>query len=295
MPTARCSRSSPVTKFFSKPTRTRFRTSSARALARSAMPPRTAAIPSCRIGACRSGSTTIPTNLRGGRERHWKPHAEAGPDPKIRRAGRRRGRRCSESARGLDPHRPEQERRQVRLAAVRGLPPPTGVRSRAALLDRRHLRRSLLLSPQGRRMLPALTMWGRRMCSLRLGGTKAHGRRFRLLAALAAAALRLAPALLAWNRRILRLAGAEPRWGLAPRNRLPDQFLDRAHRLLVCRCDDRDRGAAAAGAAGAADAVDIVVGVVGHVEIENVTDVGNVETARGHVGSDEKRNLALAE
>ena len=52
---------------------------------------------------------------------------------------------------------------------------------------------------------------------------------------------------------------------------------------------------AAAGAAGAADAVDVIVGMMRHVEIEDVADGGNIEAAGGDVGSDQQRNLALAE
>src|SRR5690242_2507421 len=79
------------------------------------------------------------------------------------------------------------------------------------------------------------------------------------------------------------------------RNALADQLLDRSHRFGIDRSDDGDRDAAAAGAAGAADPVHIVVGMMRHVEIEDVTYLGNVEAAGGDVGSDEQRQLALAE
>ena len=75
----------------------------------------------------------------------------------------------------------------------------------------------------------------------------------------------------------------------------PISFSIAATALAVGRGDHGDRGAGAAGAAGAADAVDVVVGMVRHVEIEDVADVGNVEAARGDVGGDQQRDLALAE
>src|SRR6185312_476762 len=75
---------------------------------------------------------------------------------------------------------------------------------------------------------------------------------------------------------------------------LADQFLDRGDGPAILRRHDGDGGAAAAGAAGAADAVDVVVGMVGNVEIVDVADVGNIEAARGDVGGDEQRHLALA-
>jgi hypothetical protein len=46
-------------------------------------------------------------------------------------------------------------------------------------------------------------------------------------------------------------------------------------------------------ATGAANAVDIVIGVVRHVEIENMADRWDIETARSDIGSDQHRDLAL--
>src|SRR5215831_11592103 len=71
-----------------------------------------------------------------------------------------------------------------------------------------------------------------------------------------------------------------------PGDILADQSLDFADRLAVGGGDDGDGGAALAGAAGAADAMHVVVGMMRHVEVEDMTDVGNVETAGRHVGSD---------
>lgn len=77
-------------------------------------------------------------------------------------------------------------------------------------------------------------------------------------------------------------------------NRLSDQLFDRGNRLAVGRGDDRQGRAFSASAPGPADAMDIVVGMMRHVEIEYVADIGNVETAGGHVGGDQQRHLILA-
>src|SRR5436309_397146 len=81
---------------------------------------------------------------------------------------------------------------------------------------------------------------------------------------------------------------------LGARNLLADQLLDRGHRLGIERGDDGDRSPGAAGAAGAADAVNVVVGMMRHIEIEDVTDHGNIEAAGSDVGGDQHRNLTLA-
>src|ERR1700750_2255798 len=78
-------------------------------------------------------------------------------------------------------------------------------------------------------------------------------------------------------------------------NGLADQLFDRRERFVVERGYDRDRGAGAARAPGAADAVHVVVGMVRHVEIEDVADGGNVETAGRDIGGHQQRNVALAE
>src|SRR5690242_4450022 len=68
-----------------------------------------------------------------------------------------------------------------------------------------------------------------------------------------------------------------------PRHRLAQHLLDVLERLQLVYRDERGRHAFLAGTARAADAVHIVIGLPGQVEIENVADVGDVETARGHV------------
>src|SRR5436190_323410 len=80
-----------------------------------------------------------------------------------------------------------------------------------------------------------------------------------------------------------------------PRNALPNQLLDRRDALALGGRNDGDCGTAASGAAGTADAMDVIVGMVRDVEIEDVTDRGNVEAARRHVGGDQQGDFVLAE
>src|SRR3954471_13265691 len=80
-----------------------------------------------------------------------------------------------------------------------------------------------------------------------------------------------------------------------PRNSLADQLFDRGDRFVIERADDGDRGAGASGAAGTANAVDVVVGVVRHVEIEDVTDRGNIESAGRDIGGHQQRDFTPAE
>src|SRR5690349_12810385 len=115
----------------------------------------------------------------------------------------------------------------------------------------------------------------RRADALALGGM--------LAAPTAAAAALLAFILLAF----VRIAGFAVLGCLRrlahPRNALPDQLLDRRDALALGGRNDGDCGAAAPGPAGAADAMDVIVGMVWDVEIEDVTDRGNVEAACRHV------------
>src|SRR5262249_60826138 len=68
-------------------------------------------------------------------------------------------------------------------------------------------------------------------------------------------------------------------WRVHPGDALAGEALNRANCLVVDGRDDRYRGAAAAGATGSADSVHVVVGMMRHVEIQNVADLGNIETA----------------
>src|SRR5262249_31977468 len=80
-----------------------------------------------------------------------------------------------------------------------------------------------------------------------------------------------------------------------PRDALARPPLPRRGALALGGRNDGDCGTAASGAAGAADAMDVIVGMVRDVEIEDVTDRGNVEAARRHVGGDQQGNFVLAE
>ena len=78
-------------------------------------------------------------------------------------------------------------------------------------------------------------------------------------------------------------------------NVLAGQSFDRGDRLGVERGDHRDRGAGPPGAAGTADAMHVVVGMMRHIEIEDVAHDRDIEAAGRDVGSNQQRNLALAE
>src|SRR5262245_65034184 len=68
--------------------------------------------------------------------------------------------------------------------------------------------------------------------------------------------------------------------GVHPGDALADEALNRADCLAVNGRDDCYRGAASAGATGSANSVHVVVGMMRHIEIQNVADFGNIETAR---------------
>src|SRR5439155_8013825 len=70
---------------------------------------------------------------------------------------------------------------------------------------------------------------------------------------------------------------------------------DAAHVRLLLGEHERDPLARAAGAAGAADAVHVALVVFGRVEVDDVADRLEVESARRDVGGDERRRAAAAE
>src|SRR5664279_3331508 len=115
------------------------------------------------------------------------------------------------------------------------------------------------------------------------------------LAAVAAVTAAAMAALALARPAFARLAALGRRRLAHPGNRGADQPLDRGHGFAVGRRYDGDGGAGEAGAAGAADAVDVVVGMMRHVEIEDVADGGDIESAGGDVGGHQKRNFPLAE
>ena len=172
-------------------------------------------------------------------------------------------------ASGLDAHRTQQKRRQMRVAAGSRRHRPVTRRLACAL--RRGRASSRRATGAGARSLVAEP--GRAPCLVPA-------------AALATAALRAA-VLSDAARRARRRGGGSPIQAMV----WPISFSIAATLLLIGRRDDGDGGAAPAGAAGAADAVDVVVGMVRDVEIEDVADIGNVEAARGDVGGDQQRRL----
>ena len=56
-----------------------------------------------------------------------------------------------------------------------------------------------------------------------------------------------------------------------------------------------DGAATVAGTAGTADAMNIDIGAVGHVVVDDVADVGQVDTPGGHVGGDEEGHFTFVE
>ena len=80
-----------------------------------------------------------------------------------------------------------------------------------------------------------------------------------------------------------------------PGDRLSGQLLDRRNRFAVLGRHDADGSARASCARRTADTVHVIVGMVWHVEIEDMADVGNVETTSGDVGGDEQRTFTTAE
>src|SRR5262245_16998684 len=120
----------------------------------------------------------------------------------------------------------------------------------------------------------------------------------------AAALLRLMPGLSAPVRRVRALPVGRPGpvhrrafahlggRGLHPGDALAGESLNRADRLAINGRDDRYRGAAAAGATSSANSMHIVIGMMRYVEIQNVTDFGNIQTARGDVRCNQQLGLA---
>src|SRR5215472_10784878 len=144
---------------------------------------------------------------------------------------------------GFEPRRPQQKRRQVR-----------GVARLVALLARRTRTwaRRIQRGDGGRRLPLAVALPLARMVAVPLA--------LRPVGARLAAATATAPATVAGRFVVLGVGGGRRVAG--PGDRLSDQPLDRADRLLIGRRHDGDGGAAAARPAGAADAVDVVIGVV---------------------------------
>ena len=65
--------------------------------------------------------------------------------------------------------------------------------------------------------------------------------------------------------------------------------------LLLLGQDDRHPGPAAPGASGATDAVDVILVRPWRVVVDHVRNAIDVESARGHVGRDERLHVARLE
>ena len=79
------------------------------------------------------------------------------------------------------------------------------------------------------------------------------------------------------------------------RDCLADEAFDGEHMRRILGHHDGEGVAAVFGAAGAADAVDVIFGMLRHVVVDDVADVGDVQSARGDVGGDEHLVFAFAE
>src|SRR6266446_1289251 len=75
---------------------------------------------------------------------------------------------------------------------------------------------------------------------------------------------------------------------------LADEFFYRSHRSVVAGRHDGNCRAASPGATRTADAMDVIVGVVRDIEIEHMTDIGNIESPRRYVGGHKQRHFVLA-
>ncbi len=74
-----------------------------------------------------------------------------------------------------------------------------------------------------------------------------------------------------------------------------DQLRDLGQELTIFARGQRECAAFIAGTASTADAMDVGVGVVGHVEIEDVGQAADVDTARGDIGADQQAEFVVLE
>src|SRR5262249_50201589 len=82
---------------------------------------------------------------------------------------------------------------------------------------------------------------------------------------------------------------------LDARDFLANQAGDGLDILAVMRRGQREGASLAAGASRAADAMHVVVGMHGHVEVEDMRETDDVQTAGGDVARDEQRHVAALE
>src|SRR5450432_2251426 len=76
---------------------------------------------------------------------------------------------------------------------------------------------------------------------------------------------------------------------------LPDERLNRLVALALRVVTNCDRYAGRAGAARAADPMHVLLGLGGELSVDDESDAGDVESARGDIGGDKDLHRAVAE
>src|SRR5437867_3002337 len=74
-----------------------------------------------------------------------------------------------------------------------------------------------------------------------------------------------------------------------------DDLLDRRQLVGIPFAHEGDRAPGTARSSGTTDAVDVGFRVLGNVVVEHVRNLGDIQAARGDIGSDQIRQLAPAE
>src|SRR5687767_10692116 len=80
-----------------------------------------------------------------------------------------------------------------------------------------------------------------------------------------------------------------------PRNLLTEHSFDRLERFVIFRRHQHGGETLAPSPSRAPDPVDVILGMNGHVVIEDVADIGDIESARRYVAGREKGDLPAAE
>jgi hypothetical protein len=95
-----------------------------------------------------------------------------------------------------------------------------------------------------------------------------------------------------WRQRNF---GELPRGDRFDRNLAADVGLDVGQADGIFLAAEADRVAFGSSPRGAPDAVHVVGGILRQIEVEYMTDVGNVQATRGNVGRDQHREIAVVE
>ena len=75
----------------------------------------------------------------------------------------------------------------------------------------------------------------------------------------------------------------------------PERSVDAIEKIFFFRSNEGDDVSGCTGARGTAGAMDVVVGAARHIEVDNMRDTADVETASGYVGGDQDRIVAAPE